>query len=510
MPSGLSARLQGSFSAGMFRNVGRSQIPANGAYDLENCLLDDAGDAPRRGGSEYLTGSAFGAGLTWLWSGEIQGVGRTLVANESDFGVLSADGASVTNLGGAGLHWPVGSALVADVLHLPGGVTFNGTALGTAAKVADVYVAAGGRLLACTGNRIDVSARNDPRSFDPTDYHVLPDGVRILGGVGTRDRAAIFTTQGVWLISNIELELTDVNGAVQRRLDLFSRDMVLWGNAGIAGWEGGLVVPALDGVWLVSIGQDSASAPAPFQRISGPVTDLYAKHVRNGFRPGGAQVFRGHYFLPILNGPLVADVLVARLDRVVDKDGSRGWTRVSGHAGQVAAFAMRQGGATRQPALIGAQRDASARVSRMRFFEEDVPTDGDGSVPRWQVITRDFDTGNPQVKNLVRRVRVDYVLEDLHGTDPTIDAAYAIGEPTFDAAATWGGSTWNGTTWAENQEGFVALAGAAPESSTGEDPFGWSIDKRGERVRYRLRCTAPSGRVALRSIETFIRPSGRL
>jgi hypothetical protein len=510
MPTGLTARLQGSFSAGMWRNAGRGNVPANGSYDLENCLLDDAGETPRRGGSAHMTSAAFGAGLTWLWSGDIDGVPRTLLANEADFGLLSANGASVTNLGGAGLHFPVRPALVGDKLHLPGGVTFDGSTLGSAAKVADVYAAAGGRLLACIDNRVYFSARNDPTSFDPTDYHELPDGVRIIGAEGARDRAALFTTRGVWLISDIELDLTDDTGNVQHRLDLFSRDLVLWDESGIAGWEGGLVVPAIDGVWLMSIGQDPASAPPPFQRISGPITDLYTEYVRAGYRPGGGHVFRSHYFLPILNGPLVADVLVCRLDRVVDQNGSRGWTRMSGHAGDVSAFASWVGGTARQPVLIGAQRDASARVSRMRFFETDQPTDGDGTVPRWQVITRDFDTGNPQVKNLVRRLRADYVLEDLHDTDPTIAAAYAIGQPAYSADEVWGGSTWGGSTWSPDEEGFIDLTGEAPASASGEDPFTWHVDKRAERARFRFRCDDASGRCSLRSIETFIRPSGRL
>jgi hypothetical protein len=62
--------------------------------------------------------------------------------------------------------------------------------------------------------------------------------------------------------------------------------------------------------------------PSPFVRISEPITALYRSYVNAGYRPGQACVYRGHYFLPILNGETVVDMLVCRIDR----QGRRGRT----------------------------------------------------------------------------------------------------------------------------------------------------------------------------------------
>src|SRR5262245_62024183 len=43
-------------------------------------------------------------------------------------------------------------------------------------KAAPYYAVAGERLVACSGNRAHMSLRNDPFTFDPTDYHELPGG----------------------------------------------------------------------------------------------------------------------------------------------------------------------------------------------------------------------------------------------------------------------------------------------------------------------------------------------
>ena len=121
--------------------------------------------------------------------------------------------------------------------------------------------------------------------LDGTDFHRIPEGVRILGLQGLRDALVVFTTGGVWILSNLSLDLTDADGNVQHRVDRFSRDLVLWGDAGIAAWEGGLVVPALDDVWVMSYGVAS-EAPVPFQRVSEPISRLYREYVANGYVPG--------------------------------------------------------------------------------------------------------------------------------------------------------------------------------------------------------------------------------
>jgi hypothetical protein len=168
------------------------------------------------------------------------------------------------------------------------------------AKVAPFYTVVANRLLAGNGNRIDFSNIGVPGTFTATDWHQLPDGVSLTGLEGLRDSAVCFTTHGIYVISNLALQLTDADGNVQHRVDRYSRDGVLWGDAGIAGWEGGLVAPMRDGVWLISLGVASEALQA-YQLMSRPVADLYKGYVDAGYAPGGAAIYRGHYILPILS-----------------------------------------------------------------------------------------------------------------------------------------------------------------------------------------------------------------
>jgi hypothetical protein len=54
-----------------------------------------------------------------------------------------------------------------------------------------------------------------------------------------------FTTGGVWVVGNLEMDVTDALGNSQIGAQLVSSDLVAWGNPGIAMWRGALVVPAL-------------------------------------------------------------------------------------------------------------------------------------------------------------------------------------------------------------------------------------------------------------------------
>lgn len=500
---GLQQEGQSDFSGGMHRLRAREQIPQNAAWDMENCVLDDVGHAPRRAGTTYLTGAFGSTGLTFVWDGTFTSGRKTLVANDTAFGLVSTGDATVTNIGGTGLHYPVRPALVKDKLFFPGGQVFDGTTtLGTAVKPADVYASAGGKLIACNGNQAFMSAYGDPTKFDPFDYHQLPEGVTIIGAEGARTVCALFTTAGVWTISNVELQLTDAFGNVQQRLDRFSRDLVLWGESGLAGWQGGLVVPAMDGVWLMNVGQDTAAGPAPFRRISDPVSDVYNEYVRVGFRPGGATVYQGHYLLPILNGPSVVDMLVCRLD-------SGAWTRFSGQGGNITAYTVRTGGASRQPILLGAQRDTSSKVTSCHYFEVDASrADADGTVGRWQIITRDYLTNGALNKSLVKRLRAEFLMVDPTTTNPSVTASYAVEEPSASYTSVWGGSTWGGTTWSDPNETFTDLTGAAPEDPTGAVVTTWLMGVKPERIRLRFRCTALTGKLTLRNYAMHIRQSG--
>jgi hypothetical protein len=385
---------------------------------------------------------------------------------------------------------------------------------------ADFYLTAGQRLLCLTGdtvtfsNGLDADGLTQPHVYTADDQWRLPGGVQILGGRVVRDTAFIFTTDGVWSISNLALDLTDAAGNLQQRLDRVNADMILWGHSGVASWRGAMIVPATDDVYLF----DGLSQPVSLSRS---ITPLLAEYVAAGYKPGGGTVFRNHYFLPILNSTAVPqDLLVCRLDRSSNSPVGAvyPWTRLAGHASDCCAFAVRVGAGTtaRQPALFGASRETDAKVVTLTDVFNPLglnKNDADGEPPEWRVITRDYQTGQGQNKNLVRRIRLRYGLEDAATDNPTIQAYIATGEPldtgTFWGVADWGVDEWSDTTLGE----FTLLSGSAEETLV--DPYSWGPDAfttGGSRTRFfrvRLQGTDASARAVVRSIELFIRPSGK-
>lgn len=504
MADGLVSVTQSDFSAGMWRGVRPELSPPASVYNALNALYSDDGAIYRRGGSTYYSDTAFGAGLTWIWSGVLDAGEMVLIANTDDLAKVAEDGTVTTIASSAGLAGPVRPAVMDGVLYLPGGQTYDGTTLGTAAKVADYYAAVSGRLLAASGARMDFSNLGTPGTFDATDFHELPEGVEIIGLEGFRDSAALFTTGGVWIISNLAYDLTDTDGNVQHRVDQYSRDLILWGDAGIAGWGGALIVPGVDGVWLMARGVASEAAQ-PFQRISDPIADLYKGYVRAGYRPGGASVHQGHYLLPILtSGGDVVDKLLCRLDTR-----SRAWSRIGGFGGRCTAMTVKADPeAPRQPKLLGAS--SAGRVLELDFFSPSPSstTDADASVYTWLVQTRDFLTSQRAVLNFVKRIRVAYELAETDTSEPVLTAEYAYGR-AIPGETEWGLFDWGEADWGE-PEPTESLEGAAPADVYGSGQYAWAVGKRVRSARFDFVCTQETSRAVLRQIEVFIRPSGRL
>lgn len=573
--------VQDDFAAGMFR-VAPHLIPSNGAWRMQNLLLDEDGSAYARRGSSLKSNAAFGAtGLRLLWDGWLAGGQRTVFANGADFGTLAADDATPVNVGGAGLTGPVrpvaidgllfvgssvyggsrktasyatgtlgltkdskavvgagtawaanvdpgmvltiGSRLYAvesviDNTHLTLLRPFAGaTAAGVAysadpvAAVPAVYnpggswVVAGQRLISLKGDRVAMSAQFASTEWDVTDEWLLPEGAQILGGATVDDTVMIFTTSGLWTLGNLDYDLTDAAGNTQQQLRRTNGDLVLWGEAGIATWENGLVVPCADGVWLLGGRTDLLSVS---------ITPLYADYLAKGYRVGQATVYRGHYLLPVLDsGGSPIDLLVCRLDRPVEvRRFGRvwPWTNWAGAGAEVAALAVRVGaGTARQPVLLGADRTATSRVISFAPFQPDGPgVDHDGSVVVPEFVPRDVATGGrAQNENLVKRVRVRYEL-----VAPTTTAVLKAWHAS-DArpnAVTWGSFVWGQATW-QDQEGlgFSRLATDGPEDS-GARPFSWRVNRRRRYFRIKLRCEDECQRFVLRSVEVTVRPSGRL
>lgn len=388
------------------------------------------------------------------------------------------------------------------------GLAYAATRLGSVPRISDCYAVAGGRLLSCEGNRVYLSNYGNPFIFGADDYHEFPEGATVIGAQGLRDTAFIFTTVGVFGISNIELELVDDLGNAQQRVTHLNRELVLWGHEGISAWAGALIVPAIDGCYLF----DGQGAP---QRISGSISERWWTYVALGYKPGVAAVHLNHYFLPVLDvANNVVDMLVCRLDRpVASRMGTIfPWVHLDGTGIKAAALAVRIAAGTRQPLLLGASRTSAARVLKFRVFDhEDYAgrkADPDGSAPVVEITLRDVQTGQ-MVENWVRRVRIRYELEDAASDNPVIQGAWADGARRL-ATTDWGLFDWGQADWgsAEGAE-FVALTGDAPEEPFGVDPHEWEVNDMARYFRLRLRQDDPAKKFVLRSVEYFVRPSTR-
>lgn len=380
--------------------------------------------------------------------------GSKVVTGAGTLWAANADAGMLLRIG-SGRYYPVASVdsdtqvTLQDVYEgaTAAGQAYALTRLGTASapyRTASLYATAADRLVTVEGAFVRFSAgraetavvgtaglgRVQPHVFADGDFHELPEGATGLGAEALRDLLVVFSTDGLWTISNMPFDLTDAAGNVQQSMQRTSQEVVLWGAAGVASYRGALVVPALDGVYLV----DGVSAPVS---VSDSITPLLVGHVRAGRKPGGGQVFRNHYFLPVLDAVgFVVDLLVCRLDRPVRSRSQTffPWSWFRGHGGTVASLTQRVS-TSAQPELLAAGQDG--RVLKLTGAFE--PTagrkrDADGTVHRWALESRDFATGNGNV-NTVRRVRARYELEDaLAGR--LGDAQNLLTNPSFESGST--------------------------------------------------------------------------
>lgn len=554
MPAGLDRFSQQDFSAGMFQSVAPDRIPANGAYDIRNGLLDEDGAVYRRGGGNMLTTPVASSGVPRLvWTGTLVAGQRTVVITSTKVftyaaGVLTSVGAYT------GMASAVKAVAVLDgIMYLPGGFTFDGSTLSSGATSGAHVAAVANRILLANGDRVKFSvishlgtgdlttgspnvanvkttagafqvgqdivgagiplgttisavgagtltlsanatatatgvpltATGGQARFDATDYHRLPTGVTVTGLAELRDSAAVFTTQGLWVISGLAANLTDADGNVQQRLDQYSRDLRLWAEAdgAIVGWEGSLIVPALDGVWLISRGITS-EASSPIQLISGPISNLYRGYVRDGWKPGQATVFRGHYLLPVLSPSGVRDVLICRLD-ATNWRGQRTfpWTHASSNnatgAGTPEALAIALDGTT----LLGAMRDTpttTALASLLWFAPAAGQLDPDGLSAPLLVWTRQQPAG-ATIKSTFVKTRLKY---ELAGSG-SVQLNVSLDDGTF-----------------------ATLTPIAPDNSVGGAPFTWQIARRARAMSFQISAVGPvTAKVS--AVDVFFRASGR-
>lgn len=360
------------------------------------------------------------------------------------------------------------------------------------------------RVLVGYRNQVKFSASGNPTSFAGTDYHQVPEG-QIVGLAGLQDQVFVFTTAGVYVISNMNYNLIDAFGNVQQRLTQLTKDIICLDARGIASYRNALIVPATDDIWLIG----PAQAPVA---ISDPIRSLYRSYVQQGCVTGSAAVFRNHYVLPILDTPSNAwrDTLVYRLDQ-------QGWTRWQGHGAKSAAFATRSTSPTRRPALL-AVSGPSGNGRIMDLTQAWAPVsavknDADATTHQFSLTTRDYPTGRAANRNLVKKVRVRYEMVDAAADHPVLTAFFGVGSST--ASAQWGSGTWGSFVWGDvDNPGFIPLQGSAnggdapPDS--GVRPFPWLVGQQAPSFfRIKLVCNSPVAKLAIREIDSFIRSRSR-
>lgn len=489
-------------SRGMFPALAPERIPKGGAEEIVNGLLDEQNVVYRRGGTIYYDATPHGDPRL-LWSGFLRyGSGEhRILATENGVWI---DGTPVTLTQPAAL---TRAQVFEGILYLPGGVNWDGATAGTATDARGkkaFYATAGGRLLAGEGNSVYFSQipakETDALTWAETDFHSIPGGGQITGMEGLRTSCVVFTTEGIWIIGGLNRELTDEEGNIQQTLDRYAPNAVLWHNNGVAGWQGGLVVPCKDHIWLMELGVSSEKA-APFVHIDEAIDTVYQGYVAVGYKPGVAAIHRGHYFLPIMSGASVIDLLVCRLD-ATDSRGRRTfpWTRLADYGSRLSALATTD----EDVSFIGAT-NGLGRILNLPYMEPSsaVATDADGTSHSFSVTYRAQMTGNI-VPNLVRKARLSYRMV----ATPEGKLHMAFGATPY--GAEWDEFDWDEAEWADDGGVFTDLEGTAPADPDALHPHTWRVRRKVRFARVRVYLTGPASTVSLRSLELFTRSSGRL
>jgi hypothetical protein len=375
---------------------------------------------------------------------------------------------------------------------------------------ANLYAVAGNKLCRAVGDTVYVAGldlttgKSKPHSWAATDFERLSDGVTVLGLDSIGDVLMIFTTQGIWTVQNLAYNIVDALGNPQWRMDNISRDLTLWGNEGITAWQNSLIVPAIDGIYLV----DPVSAPS---QISHAIDNLYRSYVDAGYKPGRGTVYKQHFFLPILDANnITKDVLVARLDRPVRFRNtiSFPWSQQNGHSAEASAFTTRVVSGQAPHLYIAGNNSAARIMSGDSWFTpgDAYKQEPNSTVHDLTVVTRDYML-QQLGKARARRLRLHYLLNDAASDDPHIKLDISVGK--IRAGVTeWGHFNWGAASWfdADNAE-FEEIDGQAPEND-GSDPYTWHFAKWSRLVRFRIRSSGPASKLSLHNLEVFVAPAG--
>jgi hypothetical protein len=480
------------------RSLGGAGMAAPGrANELMGFLFIDGAGAIYAG-SRKTADYSVGTITTVQNSAVITGSGTLWSAN--------VDAGMLLRIGGAGRYWIVKSVdsntqITLTEAYTPAGaagLSYALTRLGTTSVSpyrGSLFSVVANRLLSIEANQLFFSGVRNPHSFAATDFHQLPGGSTGLGGARAGDKFLWFTSGGIWVVSNMALELTDAAGNPQQRLEQTSQDIVLWGNAGVETWQGAVVVPALDGVWLVSaLGQ-------PLALLSRSITAQYRAYVKAGYQPGQAEVWRSHYVLPIVDGSnVVQDELVCRLDRPQEARGGTvyPWTFMDDTGGRLYAFAARS--SSRPPRLLAVSSKADARVVNAdTWWNPDAAhkSDHDGTTHHVDVIGRDTEPGGLAT---FRQAQARYEGADAGTDNPTLQGYYSVGVQTA-GGAVWGAASYGVDAWTDSVGAEFIQFSSSGVKSDGRDPQGWSFVAHARFIRWRLLSSAPWATLTLRSFK---------
>jgi len=414
------------------------------------------------------------------------------------------------------------------------------------------YAVAGERLLCGENDRFDFSEPNKPHLYQATifpqetvvsNFHQLTEGVQMLGmrTIGV-DKVLVFHTGGITTWSNLARSIVDGNGNSQHRQDVYSRDIILWGDIGIAGSRSTLIVPAIDNVYLI----DGTSAPVP---LADAILPLYRERLLEGYVPGGAFVSRETYFLPILDtGGIALEMLACRLDRPYEYRDKRlyPWTFLRGDGAKVAYGTVRHPMVSGELPRILAMAANDYVVDLLGFFEPDEgnSVDHTGESHAFDLVSRDIGEGEAILR--WRKLQLFYELSPLPESEkekeeePTTEEPPPEGEedgrepparevpPTRRALLSaelgtgireedtpdWDEVEWDYFEWAYADEGeFDLLEGAAPTNAglagiRAQNEWVWMCATRARYIRYRLACAEPVARLVIRGVTMWYAPPG--
>jgi hypothetical protein len=313
-------------------------------------------------------------------------------------------------------------------------------------------------------------------------YIDLPAASYITGLDSFSDTLVLFTTEGVWTIANTDLDPIDDAGNLQWQQQEITRDVILWADPGIAGWEGSLLVPAVDDVYVLSLDGSAKS-------ISEGIRPIYRSYVAAGYQPGLARVHRGHYFLPIVNGTTWVDEFVCRVDRPTQTPSGRviyPWTRWTGHAASI-AYAQRIGSTTRTPKLLGL---AGQRVTDLTAtLDGQGATDADTNNVAFTWTTNDI----PLANGTATKLRGRYEL--VSASTPTVTVEYSSDQDAGAfTALTVKGEQGGATGWGKSDGSRYQWA---------------NVTKRRDRIRFRFTLSGAATSLVWRAVELLTRATGK-